>query len=133
MLGWLKKHGIDIDLPHTCHTSYRLFKLWERLLTSHFHVMNADRTGIQFPKRFHRIFYAKNANYDEQDLMAVRRALKSPFYCLRYVKLLFNKYVICWFNLSYLRSVASVMIFSLSPSLARKLKGVLGKIRRRLV
>lgn len=122
MLRWLKKHGIDIDLPHTCYTSYALFKLWEQLLLDHFLVMDWQRAGIQFPQRFHFSFYTRNANYTEQDLETARRSLKSPFYGLRYAKLLLNKYVTCWFNIAYLRSVASVLLFSLSPSLALRLR-----------
>jgi hypothetical protein len=122
MLRWLKKHGYEINLPHTCYTSYALFRLWEQLLLDHFLVMNWHRAGIIFPKRFHFSFYTKNANYTEQDLETARRSLSGPFYRLRYARLLLNKYVSCWFNKAYLRSVASVLLFSLSPSLARRLR-----------
>ena len=122
MLGWLKKHGYSIHLPYICYTTFALFKLWERLLTDHFYVMNWNRAGIIFPERFHYSFYTKKANYLEEDLAKVRRSLASRFYFYRYTRLLLNKYIICWCNSSYLHSVASVLLYSLSPSFASKLR-----------
>lgn len=122
MLSWLKKRGIDIHLPHTCYTSYRLFRLWEQLLTDNFHMMNWNNAGILFPKRFHRIFYRKNANYSEKDLMQAKLALNSRFYFLRYIKVIINKYITCWTNVSYLRSLLSILVFSVSPTFGQWLK-----------
>lgn len=122
MLRWLKKHGYEVNLPQTCYTSYPLFKLWEQILLDHFHVMNWQRSGITYPPRFHAVFYTKNSNYTEEDLALARRSLTSRYYYFRYLKLALNKYVFCWFNTAYLRSVASVLIFSLSPALASRLR-----------
>jgi len=121
-LCWLKKHGYEIQLPHACYTTYPLFKLWEQLLTDHFHVLNWQRSGVEYPERFHYSFYTRHANYTEEDLDGVRSSLRGKFYRLRYVRLLLNKYFTCWFDKAFLRSFASIILFSLSPELARKMR-----------
>lgn len=121
-LSWLKKHGWDIKLPHISYTSYPLLKLWEELLTDHFHVLNWQRSGVEYPKRFHYSFYTKHANYTEDNLTDVRVNLKGKFYRLRYAQLLLNKYISCWLDKGFLRSAASILLFSMSPSLAKKMR-----------
>ena len=124
MLKWLKKHGYEIELPEVCYTNFQLLKLWEQILTNHFLVMDWQRSGIKFPERFHRVFYSKSSIYTEQNLIAARHLLASRFYGLRYVKLLFNKYVACWFYPGYLRSFASTMLFAISPRLAQRVRTI---------
>lgn len=122
MLTWLEKQGYRIDLPNVCYTNYQLCKLWEMLLIENFLVLDWQRSGIQFPSRFHRSFYTNNSNYTEKDLFAIRHRLAGRFYPLRYLGVLINKYISCWFNFSYLHSVASVLLFALSPKFAKKIR-----------
>lgn len=122
MLAWLAKKGTSIQLPHPFYSSYSLLKLWEHMLVDHFYVMNWQHSGIVFPKRFHNIFYTQEANYTEQTLIDVKKHLNSRFYWLRYLCLLINKYITCWFNRAYLHSAASNILFSLSPALAEKMR-----------
>jgi len=124
MLACLEKHGYTIDLPEICHTRYRLFRLWEQILTDNFLVMDWQRSGIEFPPRFHSMSYPKTTIYTEKDIAFIRSKLTSRYYALHYLKLLLNQYVLCWFNQNYLHSFTSNILFSLSPKLAYRIRSI---------
>lgn len=129
MLGWLKKHNEEIRLPHICYTSYRLFKRWEQLLTDHFLMMNSEKAGIVFPMRFVQMANATHTNYLEKDMIDIRMSLSGKLYFARYLRLLLNKYITCWVKPRYLRSAASILLFSISPTFAKRIRAMYRSIR----
>lgn len=116
---WLEREGLDIHLDFPCATSFRLFSTWEKALTENFNIVNFDAAGIQYPDRFHAAFLGKKTVVTEEALKVMQR---SPGSMSRYAKLLFSKYVTCWFVSRYWIATANVIISKLMPRLARAIR-----------
>ncbi|MBB4868198.1 hypothetical protein HNP46_007118 [Pseudomonas nitritireducens] len=121
-LRFAQLSGLQLDLPHISYTSYALFCAWEDLLVENFEVYDWHRLMIQPPKRFLSRPYLPESvmTYDELQSLRKRRAPRQR--AVRYLRLLNNKYLLCWFRGRWLVSVASLLLFSLSPRIAVRLR-----------
>jgi hypothetical protein len=131
LLGWLKKHGFNIHLPYLYYTNYILFKLSEDIISTYFHLINQERSGILFPERFYQDNPINHSVYTEDDIAYIQNVIHKKIYFFRYLKLLLNKYIMCWFKKIYLRIAISLLLYSISPSYFIKLRSWIKSRRKK--
>ncbi|QJP07662.1 WavE lipopolysaccharide synthesis family protein [Pseudomonas multiresinivorans] len=121
-LHFAQRNGLDLDLEHISHTSFRLFSAWEDLLVDNFELHDWQNLGIEPPGRFLSAPYIPGSVMTEEDQQVLRTQRSSLQKALRYSDLLINKYLLCWFRPRWLVSVASLLLFSLSSGAARAVR-----------
>ena len=64
-LKWLYTHKIVPNLEHSRATSKSLIKMWEKILVINFHIVDFEKSGINFGFTYHKednLFTAKEIN-----------------------------------------------------------------------
>lgn len=128
MLSWLNRKGVSADLKNPSHMNYELLRLWERILLNDFTVIDWQDSGVKFPDRFFTFSYAERSCYRQKELQKIAEIIDTESYVIRYVHVLFHKYLLCWFDRRYWISVCAVILYRYSPWLAKRIKGIYRKI-----
>ncbi|WP_152226248.1 WavE lipopolysaccharide synthesis family protein [Pseudomonas sp. SCB32] len=127
-LRFAQRNGLNVDLEHISHTSYRLFNAWEDLLVENFELYDWQNLGVAPPKRFLSAPYAPTSLMTELDLQTLRTERTSSERALRYADVLINKYLLCWFHRHWLVSVGSLVLFSLSSRFAMTIRDLYRRV-----
>lgn len=115
-IQWLKRMGININLQHPSSSSYQMFKLWENILVENFEIIDAEKSGIRFPKHF----YDKDKHHETlltaNDFEKIK---KNPGSKLRYTCLLLNKYIYSLCSVRYWLVTIWLLLYRISPNFAQ--------------
>lgn len=117
-LRFAQKHGLALDLAHISHTSFKLMVAWEDLLVDNFEVFDWQGLGVTPPARFLSGPYVPASIMAPRDLHRLRACRSLRHRRQRYMRLLLNKYVLCWFSRRWLVSASSLLLFSFCPQAA---------------
>ena len=130
-LRFLTANGFSLDLKHSSHTSYFLLWNWEKILCRNFKVYDWFALGIKPPERFLTAAYSPSSVMSHTDFNRLKLKADSAgnrYWYQRYVRLLVNKYLLCWFNHRWLISSASLLLFTCSPRIAIKVRFIFRKV-----
>lgn len=120
-IGWLRKYGIQIDLDHPCQISSANLQLWEKLLHSNFTVLDWKICGVDFPERFSNPAYSTGTVYRANSIERFAN-LSRVGHVLRRANIWANQYLLNGFRAQWWTSLASIVLYSISPALALKVK-----------
>lgn len=129
MLGALRKHGIDIRLANPSQVSMDHLKLWDGVLRCNFRVLDHAEAGVSFPERFLANAFVLKTLYKAADLERCHD-LGSRRYRLRMASVVLNKYLLCCFRPAWWISLAAIVLFNLSPDLAKNMRSYWRKARK---
>jgi hypothetical protein len=133
-IRWLKKHGINIALKIASQINKELLKIWESIIIENFHIVNYDRSGIIFPYHFYTSAYGVKTLLRNEDVLYLSKIQDKKgivFEKLRYIRIWFNKYVLCFFKKIYLLYLVANMLYALSPAVHQKVFLFYRKIKPR--
>lgn len=128
MLGFMRKKGYDISLQTPGDISPELVELSERLLSENFTVLDWASSQVDFPERFRKTGYSLKTIYKASDLAAVGR-LSPVARQARYRKIWLNKYVFNFGRLAWWIAMASILLTSVSPNIAKSARATMRKLR----
>jgi len=129
MLGAMQKQGINVRLNRPCQVRLGNLKLWDCVLKRNFTVLDYDKAGVDFPERFFIGASAAKTLYTASDIE--RLPLTGSWnYRLRLAEIWFNQYVLSCLRLNWWVSLASIILFSNAPGLAKTLRSYWRKIRK---
>lgn len=129
MLGALGMHGIDIRLTHPCQASISHLKIWDAILSHNFRVLDFAEAGIDFPERFLNSGFSLDTLYKAPDIEQLRH-LDSMSYRRRMLRIWCNQYLLSFLRPGWWVSSASIILFSLSPTLARNARSYWRRLRK---
>lgn len=121
-LCFARKNGVNIDLPHISYTTFQLFNKWECILLENFEVYNWDQIGIEPPSRFLTHPYMPSSIFNQDDIYLLRSHSSIFRKYIRYLRLIINKYIFCFFNIRWVFSTFAILLFYFSPKLAIKIR-----------
>jgi len=121
MLGALRMQGIDIRLKHPCQIRLHDLKLWESILKCNFRVLEHSQSGIDYPERFLSNDFPLKTLYTAIEIEQLLSP-RSMHYRVKVAKIWFNQYILSCLRPTWWVSVASIILFSISPSLAQRLR-----------
>lgn len=126
ILSLLKANGINVNLPYPCATNYKWFFIWEHVLAKNFQVVDASKSNVVYPKRFHKAFLGESTVLNQ---VSFTKLVKTPGSRLRYFKLLLNKYIFAWGQPRYWIATSNILLSYVFPEFAQKIRI---KLRNRL-
>jgi len=128
MVGMLRKRGFNIQLDYPCQVKTAELERWENLLSHNFHVMDYEDAGIDFPERLIRAVISPRTLFTAAAIheMAVYTPIKRR---LRRIRVWLNQYVLCYLQLAWWVPAFSIILFCVSPSLAKRIRKLWQKIR----
>lgn len=129
MLGALRKQGIDIRLANPSQVSLEYLKLWDGVLRRNFRVLDHAEAGVSFPERFLSNAFVLTTLYKAVDIEQCH-GLNSGMYRLRMASIVLNKYLLCCFRPAWWVSLAAIVLFNLSPGLAKGMRSYWRKARK---
>jgi len=128
MIGMLRKCGLPIHLDHSCQIRTEDLDLWESILSHNFHVLDYETAGIDFPKRLTRGLISPKTVFTAKTIRKI--ATHTPMQRrLRRMRVWLNQYVLCYSQLAWWVSAISSALFSISPSLAKRIRHAWRKTR----
>lgn len=119
MLGAIRKHGIDVTLDHPCQVRPNDLQLWENILRMNFRALEWNGAGIEFPDRFMSTGFSLRTLYKASEIEKLQRLSPMEFK-LRLARIWVNKYLLNCFRPTWWVALASLTLFSTSPTLAKK-------------
>lgn len=128
-LGWLKRHGVPVQINHVCEVNSKLLLLWEQTLADNFRILDWRQADVSFPERFFKVGYALRSVYSPAEIRQARHLTETPWYAARQAYVWLNQYVFGCFRFNWLVCTASIVLFSFSPSLATKIRSVWRKAK----
>lgn len=129
MIGVLRRHGLDVRLSQPCQISSAALDLWESVLCSDFRVLEWRSAGVDFPERFMNTGPSLKTVYSVRDIAAVA-TLDSAGRRRRRVRVWANQYLLNCFRPTWWVSFASLVLFALSPTLAKRVRAIRRRGRR---
>jgi len=129
MLGAMRMQGIDIHLEHPCQVRMSDLKLWESILRCHFRVLDYREAGVDFPERLLSSAYALSTLYKASDIERLY-CLGPMGYRLKLARIWFNQYFFSCLRPAWWVSLASIILFSASPTLAKTMRSRWRKRRK---
>jgi hypothetical protein len=121
MIGALNKHGYPVSINHPCDVTEEGLNLWETILATNFHVLDWETCGISFPHRLTTGGFSHRTLYKAGEIECLRQ--RSPLGSkLNYAGVLLNKYVFNCVRPTWWVSLASTILFSISPPLAKRIR-----------
>ncbi|ATR84284.1 WavE lipopolysaccharide synthesis [Pseudomonas sp. HLS-6] len=128
MLGAMRMHGIDVHLMHPCQVRISDLKLWESILRINFRVIEYSEAGVDFPERFLSTGFPLRTLYKASEIRQLYR-LSLIGYRLKIARIWINQYVLNCFRSTWWVSLASIVLFSTSPTLAKAIRSHWRKLR----
>jgi len=129
MIGMLRKCGIQVQLDHPCQVREVDLERWEDVLCNNFRVLDYQVSGVDFPPRLFRVLISPRTVFTVNEINRI--AAYTPMQRrLRRTRVWLNQYVLCYFQLAWWVPAASIVLFSISPALARHVRQIWRKIRR---
>lgn len=121
MIGLLQRHGIDVELQHPCEVTTRDLDLWESVLYCDFTVIDWEKSGVDFPERFKHNGYSMHTVYKASGIERVAN-LGRVGRLLRRAHVFINQYFLNCFRFQWWVAFATIVLYSASPLLARKVR-----------
>lgn len=118
IVSLLHRQGIKAELEHPCQVNAADLALWDDVLSSDFNVINWDEAGVDFPKRFLSTRISMSTVYTANEIRALA-ALTPGGRRRRWVRVWLNQYVLNCLRPAWWVSSISIMLFALSPNLAK--------------
>ena len=128
MIGLLRKHGLAIDLDHPCQIRSPDLDLWAAVLHADFRTLDWRASGVDFPERFVKSGISLKTIIAVDDIPRIA-ALGPTGRRSRRLRVWVNQYLLNCLRPTWWASFASILLFSLSPSLARRVRGIWRKLR----
>jgi len=122
--AWLTAEGLVITLTHINDGSAKQLDDWLTILFSNFKIVEAHESGIRFPERFFANTLVRHNMREGLSEVPLYISQAGRHKALRHFTHFANKYIICWFNRNYLRSIAHVVAISLSSGLINRIKNL---------
>jgi hypothetical protein len=122
--AWLTAEGLPITLTHINDGSAKQLEDWLTILFSNFRIVDAHESGIRFPERFFANTLTRHNVTEGLSEVPLYVSQAGRHKALRHFTHFANKYLTCWFNRNYLRSVAHVIVISLSSGLINRIKNL---------
>jgi hypothetical protein len=129
MLGAMRMQGIDVALTGPCQVGKANLKLWDSILTLNFRVLDYRNAGVDFPERFLNNVFSLKTIYSASDIEHLNR-LGPMGYQLRMARIWINQYPLSCIRPAWWISLASIILFSVSPALAKIVRSHWRKIRK---
>ncbi|WNW13231.1 WavE lipopolysaccharide synthesis family protein [Pseudomonas sp. DTU_2021_1001937_2_SI_NGA_ILE_001] len=128
LLGCLRQRGIHLTLTHPCRVRLAPLKLWDTLLTRNFTVLDHTQAGVDFPERFLAHEAVLRTLYTPHAI--ARLARREGQGCRwRLLKIWFNQHLLSFTRPGWWVALASMVLFNMSPALARRLRAGWRKAR----
>ncbi|MBP5107241.1 WavE lipopolysaccharide synthesis family protein [Pseudomonas protegens] len=128
MLGFMRKKGYDISLQKPGDISPELVELSEGLLSENFTVLDWETSQVDFPERFRKTGYSLKTIYKASEL-ATAGNLSPAAKKARYRKIWLNKYVFNFGRVAWWIALASILLTSVSPNIAKSARAAMRKLR----
>ncbi len=129
MLGAMRKQGIHVHLGHPCQTRLESLKLWESVLRSNFNVLDHEVSGVDFPERFLASRSVLKTLYKASNIEQMH--VTGPWgYRLKITQVWFNQYLLSCLRLNWWVSLASMILFTTAPRLAKTVRSYWRMIRK---
>ncbi|KKJ94255.1 hypothetical protein PK34_18935 [Stutzerimonas stutzeri] len=128
MLGFMAKKGFDIGLKTPGQISPELVALSDKLLAENFTVLDWETSEVDFPERFRKTGYSLKTVYKASELAQAGklspRELKG-----RYRRIWLNKYVFNYARLAWWIALASILLTTFSPDIAKSARATMRRLR----
>ncbi|MBD8495217.1 WavE lipopolysaccharide synthesis [Pseudomonas syringae] len=129
LLGAMRKKGIKVHLANPSQVTMSHLKLWDRVLRCNFRVLDYTEAGVAFPERFLSNGFSLKSLYTAAEIEQLGE-IGPMAYRRRMASILLNKYVLSCFRPVWWLSMASIVLFNLSPRLARNMRSHWRKARK---
>jgi len=128
MTGFLRKHGLLIHLDHPCQVRTHDLNHWETILSHNFRVLDYKDAGIDFPEHLIHSIISPQTIFSAHAI--AKAATRTPMQRRwRRIRVWLNQYVLCYGQLVWWVPAVSIMLFSISPALARRVRNAWRKVR----
>ena len=121
MIEVLRKRGHDVGLAHPCEMRTSDLELWESVLDSDFRTLEWKESGVDFPERFKNYGVSLKSIFSVGDIKAAA-SLTPKGRRIRRTKVWINQYIFNCFRAYWWISLASIILFSISPKFAKRVK-----------
>lgn len=128
MLGFMAKKGFDISLETPGEISPELVRLSDKLLAENFTVLDWETSEVDFPERFRKTGYSLKTVYKASELVEVGQ-LSPHERRSRYRRIWLNKYVFNYGRLAWWIALASILLTSVSPDIAKSARATMRRLR----
>ncbi|MBP5133848.1 WavE lipopolysaccharide synthesis, partial [Pseudomonas protegens] len=108
--------------------SPELVELSEGLLSENFTVLDWETSQVDFPERFRKTGYSLKTIYKASEL-ATAGNLSPAAKKARYRKIWLNKYVFNFGRVAWWIALASILLTSVSPNIAKSARAAMRKLR----
>ena len=124
MIDWLGRAGISFFLPYATFVNKQYLKDSELFLNKNFYIVDWECSGIEFPNRFYKdSLFLKRTTYSAKEINTIDKYYKNEFlYIFRYLVVLWNMYVIKFFNIMNLMDFFATILRLVSPRLFNKVR-----------
>jgi hypothetical protein len=120
MLGCMRQQGMEVSLIHPCQVSLSNLKLWDAILTCNFRVLDFREAGVDFPERFLTNVPPLRTLYSAAQIEHLYRLRQGQtHYAFRMARIWLNQYVFSCLRPAWWVSLASMALFSISPTFAK--------------
>jgi hypothetical protein len=129
MLGVMRRKGIEARLARPCEVRLSNLKLWDNVLRRNFRVLNHSEAGIDFPERFLISRRVLTTLYTASAIEQLQR-FNPKGYRLRIARIWLNQYLLTCLRPGWWVSFATIVLFSTSPPLARRIRSYWRTLRK---
>ncbi|EGH43145.1 WavE lipopolysaccharide synthesis, partial [Pseudomonas syringae pv. pisi str. 1704B] len=129
MLGVMRRKGIEARLARPCEVGLSNLKLWDNILRRNFRVLNHCEAGVDFPERFLTSRRVLTTLYKASAIEQLQR-LDPQGYRLRIPRIWLNQYLLTCLRPGWWVSFATIVLFSTSPTLARRIRSYWRTLRK---
>lgn len=106
-----KKFGFKNEIKNPCYIDKNLLYESETLLINNFQLFESKLSGIIFPRKFDENYKAKSLIYSKKDFDKIKSIYQSSFRAyLRFLAIILNKYIICFFKIDFYLSNLSIFL-----------------------
>lgn len=123
MTALLRKHGLNVDLAYPCEVRSADLELWETILHADFRTLEWKESGVDFPERFVCSNSCLSTVFSAGDIR-IAAELGPAERQIRRVRVWINQYLLNCLRLAWWRACASIILFSISPSFAKRVRHV---------
>ncbi len=129
MLGAMRMQGIDIKLTHPCQVRQSTLKVWDCILSTNFRVLDYAESGVDYPERFLKNASPLKTLYKASEIEELHRRGPQD-YTARIASVWINQYLLSCFRAGWWISLASMILFTTSPTLATTLRSYWRRVRK---
>lgn len=121
MLGCMRTAGIDVRLDHPCQVRSTTLMLWDSVLSHNFRVLDFKHAGVEFPERLVTAALPWRTLYTAAQIEQLR-SLDKAGYRSRILRIWVNQYLLSFLRPGWWISLAAIVLFSISPTVAKSVR-----------